>query len=186
MSSPKNIQRDCKFAQPLTSGILDWATEDAISLATCAMNSSGSVNVDFASAQSDHTVVRGVGAGNKRVLGVLMQEPENDRVPYRIKASALNMYEDSKFAIVIGYAPASPTGINDSIDEPVYIPFDREFDETVIVEALDSGDGNFGRALAVGVCYLGDATGYTNDPVLVHLSVQNLSVKPPTMAQAVA
>lgn len=186
MSAAKNIQRDCTFAQPLTSGLLDFATESTLNQPTCLMNSSGSTNVDFASCQSDHTATYSLTAANKRALGVLMQPPVADRVPYRIKASAINPYVATKFAIVIGYAPASPSGSDDSIDEPVYIPFTEVFDDTVIVETLDSGDGNYGRALAIGVAMIADATGLTTDPVLVHLSVQNLSVKPPTMAQAIA
>ena len=184
MSSPKNIQRDCIFVQPLSSALLGWSTAQAMTTATALMNSDGSTHVDFASAQSTHTATLSMTAGAIQAIGVLMQPPEGDRVPYRIKAHFEEVTLATRSFIMIGYGPASPDGDDDAIDEPVFLPFKEKFDDTVIVETLDSGDGNYGRVLAIGIAAYALST--STFSLHGHISVQNLSVKPPTMAQAVA
>ena len=187
MSAPKNIQRDCIFVQPLTSALLSLSsTGVAVGAAAFNMNSSGSENVDKATAQIDSTSTYSITADTAKSIGVLMMPPEGDRVPYRIKASISCGVPDLLAYIGIGYAPASPTGSGDSIDEPIWLPFDTMFDDTVIVEALDSGDGNYGRALAIALIAGADATGISAESIVGHLSVQNLGVKPPTMQNAVS
>ena len=189
MSSPKNIQRDCHFVQPLTSGRVVFSTAVAIGSPTANMNSSGSASVDFASEQANQDSTKSIATNSLSCIGVLMNPPDADRVPYRVKARAIAWDVSIRFAIVVGYAPASPSGSDDTIDEVVYLPFPfdgNEFDECLIIEALDSGDGNYGRAVAIGIAAINVGGSTVNDYLVGHISVQNLSVRPPTMAQAIA
>ena len=88
--------------------------------------------------------------------------------------------------LVVGYAPASPTGSDDVIDQPYFIPFNQgEFDDVIIVPKLLDADPNFGRALYIGVVFCPGTT-VSSLPAIGHISVQNLGIKPPTMHWAVS
>jgi len=111
--------------------------------------------------------------------------PLGDRTPYRVKASIAITDTDTKTFIVVGYAPASITGAGDLIDEPVLIPFIGQYDDLVLIPAVEDTDPNYGRALAVGIVVYAGAV-LSNEAVQGHLSVQRLGTKPPTMHNAVS
>ena len=186
MSSPKNIQRDGTYVIPKTTDQLTWPASSDPMADTVTVNAKAAVHSDFAEAHARSAVT--IAVDQMEIIGVYIEEPRDDRVPYRIKASALisgQTFTLSGACIVIGYAPASPTGAGDTIDEPVMLPFRDNFDDLVIVENLASGDPNYDRALFIGVGIIAE-TAVTALNAFANISVQRLAVKPPTMQYSVA
>ena len=188
MSAPKNIQRDGLWTKPDSSEDLSFGASVLVSAAP-QVNSDGAVHVDYAQAHSIRTATFTTsGVDHCRCMGVLMQPPDGDNTPYRVKASAhiQSLADYSEWhAIVVGYAPASPTGSNDQVAQSYWIPFKKHFDDLIMVPALDSGDPNFGRALVIAVAMC-PGPAITNYTAQAQLSVQNLGIKPPTMQNAVS
>ena len=185
--SPKNISRDATWIEPKTADDLTWPTQTAQNSATVTVNAKTAVHTDKANATCRAAMT--VSSQFLECIGVYMQAPVGDNVPYRVKADLVVVGQSGTFnnqAVVVGYGPASPTGTNDTIDEPYFITFDQQrFDDLIIVPALDSGDPNYGRPLFVGVAHLaGQAV--SGLYCFAHVSVQNLGVKPPTMQNAVS
>lgn len=177
--SPVNIQRDGIWTNPKTTADISWSTATAISTSPPLMNGDAVTYTDKAQAQAVHSVAT-VNAGTGSAIGVLMDPPQGENWPYRVQASC--RYEAS---ILIGYAPATPDGNDDIIEDEYYIPFERNFDGLIFVPALSSGDTYFGRALAIGV-EVQPKSNVAALPILAHISVQNLGLKPPTMQYAVS
>lgn len=184
--SPKNIQRDGTWIEPKTADDLSWPNASTITAATYTANAKSTVFVDKANAHARANMT--LSAGQLELIGVYLLAPDGDNVPYRVKADLCVVGQSGTFnnqAVIVGYGPASPTGTNDTIDEPYIITFDQQrFDDLIMVPALDSGDPNYGRPLFFGVAHLaGQAVAGLE--VCAHISVQNLAVKPPTMLNAV-
>ena len=116
---------------------------------------------------------------------VYIDPPVGDRVPYRVKAHASGADSAVSFMIAVGYAPASITGTDDIISEPLYLPFHKSIDQLIVVEEEESGDTYEGRALCFAVIAQADNAGI-GDYIRAHISVQNMAVKPPTMQNAVS
>ena len=186
--SAKNIQRDGYWVNPKTSSDIGWSNDTALTSTAPVANLLTTKQTAKACVQSNATAVTQA-IDTQKIIGVLMQEPIADNTPYRIQAGACVVGQShtiDNFAIVIGYAPASPTGTNDTIEDPFYIPFRHSFDGMVIVPHLESGDTYFGRALFVGIAH---QAGLAISPTALHikasLSVQRLGTTPPTMNFAV-
>lgn len=168
MSSPKNIQRDSYWLNPDTTDNLTWGNNQAIDIAIPDFNNSGSENIVVGTA---HAIAQtSINANQMACIGVLMKQVPGDNTPFRIKASV----EDSGM-IIVGYADASPTGTNDNINEAYRIPFDKSFDDCVMVPYDSSYET---RSLCVAV---GSMKQVTSDEVIGCISVQNLGINPPTM-----
>ena len=186
--SPKNIQRDGIWCLPKTSAIQPWSTAFLVGAATGLMSGPAAVNPDVGFVQSSHTDGQSLSINELVAIGVYLDPPQDDSTPYRVKASVFLMAEnaiESNGVLMLGYGPASPTGTDDVIDEPYYIPFGQKLDELLLVQTLDSSDPNYGRPLAFAVCATSGST-TTNQDILAHISVQNLGTKPPTMINAVS
>lgn len=184
--SAKNVQRDCTWIEPKTADELTWPTASAPDAATITANAKTATHVDKANAYTRATAT--IAAGTLEVIGVYMNPPEGDNTPYRVKASVVADGVGKTTTapmIVIGYGPASPTGSNDSIDEPYLIPFTEDCDDIFMVPALDSGDGNYGNPLFIGVGMMA-LSAISGLNVVAHISVQHMGVKPPTMQMAVS
>ena len=181
MTTLTNLDRDCFHTTLKDTDELSFSTQSLISGGSVLLNSTGSVNDVFGSARSDHTTIPAVTAGNWRAIGVLMEEPLQDRVPYRVK-----LYTNSASGIVhlgIGYAPSSPTGSDDTIDPVAQFSVTNNYlDEIFLIPALDSGDGDYGKALA----FCGMITYNTADYCQVSLSVQKLDVGFPQYNRAIS
>ena len=182
-----NIQRDGNWVKPETASNVAWSSQSALANTTFLMSGPTAVNVDKGTVQAAEGTYT-VSAGNQEAIGVFMQAPVSDNTPYRVQASGrvLGFKDyDEGWAIGIGYAPASITGSDDSIEDPMYIPFHRSFDGLIMVPALESGDTFYGRALAIALV---NQAGLAMSSLHIkgNLSVQNLAVKAPTMQYSVA
>jgi hypothetical protein len=185
--SPKNIQRDAIFVAPAGQ---DSNASSAVGVITNPSITSGIATVypDFSSVSLIRATFQNIAAGSMKCLGVAMPPPNGDRNPYRVKAfvsiPGLPGSEHKGF-IMIGYLPASPTGVDDAVEESVLIPFISSFDDLIMVEQLVPSHILEGRALSISVCIAPSAT-LASSGVTAHISVQNLGVKPPTMQNAVS
>lgn len=180
--SPRNIRRDAIWTNPRTSDDVLFGTESLLSDTSPLANSSGQVNARYGCVQSDVSSNVSITAARREIIGVLMNAPVADTTPYRIHASSSIDGSSATVhasSIIIGYAPASPTGTDDIIEDIYRIPFRTiSFDNVVMVPALESGDTYFGRALFIGISI--DATvAIVNVNVQAHISVQNLGVGAP-------
>lgn len=185
MSAPKNIQRDAQFIFPDATRDIGWSADWPVTNPTGRANSDALVQEDFATVHSAHNTAIAIAANNTQGVGVNIRQPIGDRTAYRIKARAQNSQGSFMCtSLCIGYALATPTGTNDIIDQPIFLPFDKNFDDLVIIEALSDGDTFYGRALTVAIVIHG-GLGFTHY-INAHLSVQNLGIKPPTMQYAVS
>ena len=111
-----------------------------------------------------------------------MSQPFKDRTAYRVKAYAKTLMPTTNFALAIGYAPASITGTDDVITPCTIYPFGYVIDDVIQIPALPDGDPLEDRALGFAIL-CGEATGQL---VYGSISVQKLSVRPPTMALSVS
>lgn len=183
MSSPKNIQRDGIFTD-LEATHYNWATATTTTGDTVKVNGDPSVYVDKAFVKSDRGATCAPSATTLQAIGCFIQQPIGDRTPYRVKVSCPIADADGKAFIVIGYAPASPSGSDDILaaNENALIPFENTFDDLIIIPSLPEGDALEDRALCFGIA----VTGAFSEQLPAHLSVQNLGVKPPTMHNSIS
>ena len=174
MSCIVNIQRDGCWTNPDTTDNLTWSSAFTMGSTTPVFNNSGSVNVDVGTAHSVATAT--YSAGQAEAIGVLMNQIPDDNLPFRVKASV-----QLGGAVIIGYADASPSGTDDTINEAYYIPFVYVLDEVIMVPY----DSNYDeRAICIAVAP--QAGSGSSQVQIAQLSVQSLSVKPPTMLNAVS
>lgn len=157
------------------ANVLDWVVfSDTANQIT--VDSNGIVNYDYgyvtANTTSGDTTI---GPNQWANLGLLIEPPGKDRIPYRVQASV-----NSKAAVVLGYAPVTIAAGDIAISLPRYIPFVGTFDGLITVEPADIYAG---RALYIGVA---TAEQVTNGNLAGYVSAQNLGVKPPTMQNAIS
>lgn len=181
--APKNIQRDGIYYEP--DGVMVAPTVWTIPN-NPNLNGPASVFYDYgevqASAGSSFTSLINQVAG----VGLHIEPARVDRVPYRVKASVHMFNFDHNTGVIgIGYGPATVTGLGDTINGVRYIPFKDTFDEVIMVEPEMEGDTYYNRPVAFIVA-LAPKSAVSSDMALLHMSVQNLAVKPPTMQNAVS
>lgn len=184
MSSPKNLHRDGTYIGP-EQALVAWSNGNAVGAAGSEFSGPAAIQTDFALVQADYTVTETHNLGNGYGIGLYFENPLTDRVPYRVKAS-INVegawdYDHSAM-IVVGYGIASPTGSNDAIEDPRYIPFNKNFDDLIIVEKSAS---HTTLPLAIGLIHAPAQT-VTTKHIFGQLSVQCLGTSPPTMHNAVS
>lgn len=180
-----NIRRDGLFTTIYDTAKSPVSTAVAATVKALKA-SSGDQTVYDTSAQLriDRTVGVTVAAASYSGACCFMSQPFSDLTPYRIKGYARFVVPDNdRFALFIGYAPATITGTDDSIAENIVLPIvNGEFDEIVHIPKLPSGDTYEDRALAFGIL----VGACTSQVVLGALSVQKLSVNPPAFAMSVS
>ena len=180
--SAKNLQRDGIWIQPKTADELTWSNASAINAATYSANAKTTLHSDKAQAFTRAAMT--IAADEVELIGVYFAAPPDDNIPFRVHADMVIVGQSGTLnngVIVVGYGPASPTGTNDAIDEPYIIPFDQNrFDDVIMLPALDSGDGNYGRPVFFGVGTV-SSQAVSGLYCVAHISVQNLGVNPPTM-----
>lgn len=185
--SPKNLHRDGMWIKPRTLSNLSWGTQTAFGTTQLLANADPSTYDNQAQAHA-YDANFGLTNGNVKVIGCYMKEPTGDNTPYRVIAGQeiVGQYDViySSF-LVVGYAPASPTGTDDTIDQVFLIPFVSEFDGLLVVPPLDDSDANYGRALFIGVGVACDANLSSQD-IMACISVQRLATTPPTLAASTA
>jgi hypothetical protein len=165
-----NIDRDSFWVPSLY-----FSEKLGFSTSANQMVTTGVVNQGFAGCESDSTAIA---TASFTAVGVLMQQPVDDYTPYRIKARC-QAGKDSY--VLIGYAPASPTG-DDAWTQGNYFAFDGEFDDIVNINPEGVGDTYYGRALMIGVAMASE----NGNVVRARLSVQDLGVSPGPFAKAVS
>lgn len=181
----KNVQRDGVFVDLSNTAKVAWSTGNANTVTDFLMNGPTGVQGTFCQVSSQSHVNTSISGQNKKAIGCYIDQPVDDRVPYRVKAYAAGPDSGVSFMIGVGYAPASITGSDDIISEPLYLPFDTHFDELIIVEEEEDGDTYFGRPLCFAVVAQANNAGI-GDFLRAHISVQRLAVSPPTMQNAVS
>lgn len=188
MGSAKNIQRDAIWINPDSSDDRGWSNNSLLSAQQFLCSGDPTVKYDYACVQTNPVVQVSVTVANQKAVGVFMQQPIGDNTPYRIHA-ACNVSgvarTNTNTCIGIGYGPATLTGASDTIVDPYYLPFYETFDGLVMIPSLPAGDPLEDRALCFAICLRGGFA-IQSEYVTAHISVQRLSVKPPTMHNAVA
>lgn len=178
-----NIKRDGFHLEVKNTNESAWSSTFVTTADTALINAGDpSVKDEFASARADMTSGVSVAAASWKGIGCYISPPGVDMTPYRVKAYAMNLYGTADFRLVIGYAPASITGTDDTLSPINVLPFGYNFDDIIMVPALPAGDPLEGRALAFGLMLGETATSV----IYAALSVQKLSVAPPAFAQAVS
>lgn len=183
--SIKNISRDGIYTELSNSQKVAWSTGNANTVVDFLVNGPTAVAIDFNQVSSQSHVNTSITGQNKKAIGVFINQPVRDRVPYRVKAYAAGPDSGVTFLIGVGYAPASITGSDDIISEPLYLPFNNKFDDLIVVEEEEEGDTYYGRPLCFAVVAQSNNAGI-GDFLRAHISVQNLGVKGPTMQNAVS
>lgn len=186
MGSANNIQRDGIWIKPNTASDLTWPTP-TLHTATEKLANADSTVYDRSAQFHTGMGALALNGGYSETVGCYIKQPLVDNTPYRVIASAEVIgQQDNIYStfLTIGYAPSSPTGTDDSIEECYSIPFKGCFDGLIMVPNLSSGDTFYGRALFIGVSIGVDAN-LSGQYGLCAGSVQRLATSPPTLAQAV-
>ena len=186
MSHLQNFLRDMVHARP-GQAVAGFPAAAAVS-STCPMNSSGVVNQTAGSQHNPYFTQGNIGWNLWHASGVLMSQPVVDDTPYRVKAYVAGVA--TRIHIIVGYAPAAPTGVNDAITNVVpypaaeYSDVGREgvFDEVILMPGLQSGHPDFGKPIAFGVAISTLATSH----VAFNISVQNLAKTAPKYASSMS
>ena len=146
-------------------------------------NNSGTVNQTVGTAMSQQS---SIGGANFYAAGVLMSQPVVDDTPYRVKMYVLSLMYSYAF---VGYAPANPTGNNDTIEKCSYFPLTARdvdhvahFDEIVSFPGVPEGDPYYQRPLCFGVV----ARSFANHDAAFNMSVQNLAKTAPQFAASMS
>lgn len=143
------------------------------------MNADATVQPAVAKAKLSKVTAYTVPAASYGAFGCYMAPPKTDAVPYRVKAYAHGLQSPS-CALGVGYAEASPNGVNDVLYPCIILPFDDKVDDIVIVPKIEDTDPLYGRAIGFAIL-VGECT---SDIVLAQLSVQRLATSPPQFAQS--
>lgn len=171
-----NIQRDGSFANPSNlDARVPWVVQ-ATNLGVPLSSNQIISFYDYGFVASDTEAPATISPNEYGNIGLFIEPPRRDRVPYRIQASC-----SALGALMIGYGPAAITTESHSIQNVQYIPFGIKFDGILTIEpAVGTYEG---RPLYIGV-----ATGEQQTAAYMpgYLSVQNLGVKPPTMQNAIS
>ena len=144
--------------------------------------SSGIVNQTFGTAFiSNYTYAHQSGKWGGSC--VLIKQPLVDATPYRVKIYVYCSTEDTERYLIVGTAPAAPTGNDDLIENVYPIPFKSDsLDEVILIPSPPVGFED--RALAIGLG-LG-AAGSGNALVEAAMSVQNLSMPAPQFSASMS
>lgn len=186
MSNLWNLLRDLNHANP--GGYQPGFSTQNIMGSTIKMNSSAIVNQDIGSAFNPYYLSAAVSGNNYwRGAGLLMSAPVVDKTPYRIKAYCIT--RTAHGFVFAGYAPASPTGTNDTITSVVSWPIScidsnevGMFDEVVLMPGLQQGDPDFGKPIAFGIACQNNQ----NAVIRFNISVQNLAKTAPQFAASMS
>lgn len=173
-----NISRDGIHVLPQRG---KYAPSNEVTLIsnTLQVNADPAVYSDIASAKLAHNTMA-LTAQNWKAIGCYMKQPNEDKTPFRVKASCLDGFEP---ALVIGYAPAIITGTDDLIYKLTSIPFHQNLDEIIMLDPVDADHGDGGKA----ICFALALTSTVSDKRLLGtLSVQNLGISPPPHAKGIS
>lgn len=185
--SKVNVQRDGYYTHPDENvDVQTWSSTRVFGAYEARSNSDGTTYYDFGFAQGDPEAGYSITANQYIAVGVIMQGPTGDRTPYRVQAYCDIMeetYSTYKGLVIVGWAPSSPTGSDDQIEQARYFPFVGKFDELLIIEPHETTYAN--RALYFAVAAYSPG-GVTSKNIAGSISVQNMGVKPPTMQNAVS
>lgn len=182
-----NVQRDGLYIDPSDDLKLAWSATQTSYQALTSVKLAGTVPVDYAAVEVDDAAYT-LNANQKTGIGVMIQQPLGDRTPYRVKAHVHTPgNQGQRYAILVGYAPASPITGDNTVAAQTILPFDQKFDDLIMVENEADGDTFDGRAMVFAiVMYNPTGSSLSNSVSYGALSVQNLGVKPPTMQNAVS
>lgn len=171
--SQKNLLRD-QFHIPdiLGTAPTNFSTAKA---AGSTINANASPTVNLVQASAKGLGIPTIGTDEWSAYGVYMSPPTVDATPYKCIAHAMGAAAPF---LVIGIAPAAPTGTDDEITDLYYMPFNDGIDITLLVAPLPVGDPKEGNPIFVGI---GTATAATTR-IISSVSCQNLSKPSPRFA----
>lgn len=165
-----NINRDPFWIKDIRDSVVTpWSTEG-----TGKMNSDGNVNDRIGYVRSSGASVI---SATQQGVGTYMRPPTNDYTPYRVKVYVPN---STGIFLVIGYAPATITGIDDIVSNQNLYNIRENLDEIIMLPPHEDGHPFKDRPICFGVAAY--QSGISN----VRMSVQNLSVAPPPIALGVS
>ena len=181
MSSVSNLFRD-QFHVDQKATLLTFPTAVLKSGGSVSMNSDGVVYTTKAMARALGTVVN-TGSGYWYSVGLMMKPPIVDDTPYRVKATWHASTQQQY--LIIGYAPAAPTGSGDLITQIVAKPIQRcnEVDEVFLIKGLAEGDPDFGKPMAFAIAFASTTSGDLGE---MTISVQNLAQTAPKFAASIS
>lgn len=163
----KNIARDGYWMGTIKETAIGWATNTG-GLA----NSDGTVKDEIGSVFSTGV---SPATGNSSI-GMFFAAPLVDVVPFRVKAYVPT---NDNIYLMIGRAPATITGTDDTISHINRFHLVGEMDEILMIEPLAVGDGDRETPIFIGIQT--EAVSVQN----IRLSVQRLDVAPPQFSIAV-
>ena len=171
-----NLTRDCIWSAFNSKDIANDATIGGGSL---LINSSGLVSLSTAFVSSSQASVS-VAANNFAGIGVAMEGPRTEYVPYRVICKAVT--DKSNLLTIWKGTLDALTGTNDALTQLVPLGRADAFDGIVMVPPLATTDPDYGKPIGFAVA----AHQTSGDRVQAALSVQRLSVNPPQFATAVS
>lgn len=180
MTNLTNLQRDMLHTSPETDQRCSFPP--GVTIGSNTINNSASdpavkQSIGYAISLGQTT---NVSAGQWTGIGCYMTPPEFDAECYRVKAYAekgVDMY------VFWGFAPASPTGTEDLIDEVQAIPMlNGQIDEVIRFEPPDQSGQYAGRPVCIGIAAGENATGRIGG----HITVQRLSTASPQYSSSVS
>lgn len=172
MSHLHNLQRD-QFHSDFAVQNLAYSTSSGLGTIING-NSDGTVYKDAKTARATGLATNV--AGNWSSIGILMEPPAEESIPYRVKAY-VNTSGPKEWFVVAGEGPVSPTGTDDVINPVLSFPVgvDGKFDEVLLVPKSNN-------AVYIGIA-VGESAGLRST---ASISVQRLSVASPQFSSAVA
>jgi hypothetical protein len=180
VSSPVNITRDGLWCTLVDADEIAWSTELAISPnGHLNVNGDGSVHDDVLRVRPQRGAVPSITAANWRAVGGMLPAPENEPAAYRVK-TAMN-HVNQVLHLGIGYAPASPTGSDDLVEELAVFPLLHNENNLFMIEPLDSSHALYGRALYFALIISSNTSYFT----FGGMSVQRLSTRAPQYAKSI-
>lgn len=178
MSSPKHIQRDGTHISPYPgTAVVAYGLND-IGVLPAIAGTRGGIDYDYGWVTANEEIT--IPDGGYALIGVVIDPPRKDRIPYRVKASVFG-----QGAIILGEIRGA-TGSPVSVQDVRPIPFRDSYDDLLIIEPnylVDDGDYN---PIFIGVATYDEDAGVTAVRRASQISVQNLGIKPPTMQNAVS
>ena len=163
-----------------------WAPTRISISSSIRMNSSGVVNQTSGMSHMPFVNLQGQGVSLWTGSGLLMDQPNVDATPYRVKAYAA---ADNAFCYLFcGYAPSSPTGVDDIITSVIAWPIGSvggisTFNDLILLPALDEQSPDFGKPIAFGVAVAMKSGTFSAS---YNISVQNLAKTAPQFAASMS
>lgn len=196
MGPAKHVQRDGVYLQP-GAKIVSWGSRTSLITVNGVATTIDAVAYDYGAVYANHTNTHNLSPGEYKAIGINIVQPAGDRLPYRVQAAiGCPQFQNYSGFIMVGFTPAPaevtmlPEGpellaVDQQVEKPVFIPFQRTFDGLIVIEPEVSGSPDIDKSITFAVGITADSE-ITAASILGMLSAQQLGVRPPTMQNAVS